>query len=74
MPDTTGHPICAGTTQQHIIKEAVRSHSSIHATVAGCFQGFAPDLTPFTTNGNVFCHQAMYIIAIIYNIMEINPS
>ena len=75
MPDTTGHPICAGTIQQHIMKEPVRFPTPIHAVVAG-FSGRAPDMAPFTTNGNVCCHQAMYIIAIIYKYkyMEINQS
>ena len=73
MPDTTGHPICAGTIQQHIMKEPVRFPTPIHAVVAG-FSGRAPDMAPFTTNGNVFCHQAMYIIATICKYHEINQS
>ena len=57
------------------MKEPVRSPTPIHAAVAG-FSGRAPDMAPFTTNGNVCCHQAMYIIAIIYKYkyMEINQS
>ena len=56
--------MCGGTIQQPTIEEPVRPRTPIHAAVAG-FEGCAADITPFTTDGNVFCHQAMYIIATI---------